>query len=504
MKTIKLIICLSSLFLLSSCNDWLEIKSNDVLLQEEVFGDGDGIRIAVNGIYRQVSARDLYGETLTWGFVSLLAQHYQGDYYLTDAQNRIARYEWGHSDLLSITENLWAKSYNIIANCNNIIQEASKKDSSFFIFGQVEKNLILGEMHGIRSLLHFEMLRLFVPAPATGYSGPAIPYVTAYPTYQPARLSLDSALMYIVDDMQRACELLAPVDTAAFEAWTRITEHRFKATQHASSWDDEFINYRGTRVNYWAARALLARVYLWKGDRTRALEHARAVYDVHQRGRYTWTPATNQSNANVDNIFTKRWSEILLAFYNQENYNNYEAVSRSSTYASWYPMFTLKNMAQLFDTETNDYRYQGLYRDNQYLAWRRPAGTSAAAQNVATYQGPLQPVISFPEMYHIMIECLVEEGRFAEARELFRALKLQRGTNDANIPLDNTDANGDGEGDLKAALVNDMIREGLTGGQVFYMFKRLDRDVFNGNANVQMTPEKVTPPSPNNEKSSGL
>jgi pentatricopeptide repeat protein len=489
--------------LFSSCNDWLEIRSNEVLLQEEVFGDGDGIRIAVNGIYRQISSRELYGENLTWGFASLLAQHYQGDYYLTDAQNRITRYEWGHSDLQSITESIWARAYNIIANCNNIIQETSKRDSAFFIHGRQEKELILGEMYGIRSLLHFEMLRLFAPAPVTGYKGPAIPYVTAYPTYQPARLEMDSAMLYIIDDMQRACELLAPLDTVAFETWTRTPEHRFKSSQHAASWD-EFVTYRGNRMNYWAARALLARVYMWQGDRARAYEHARAVHAIHVKGRYAWTPTNNQSNSNVDNIHTKRWSEILLAFYNLENYNNYEAVTRLSLYSAYYPMFTLKNMTQLFGTETNDYRYQGLYRDNQYLVWKRPTGTSATAQNVASYQGPLLTVIRFPEMYHIMIECLMEQERFAEARELFRTLKLQRGTNDANIPANNDDTNGDGEGDFKSALVNDMIREKLTEGEVFYMFKRLDRNIFNGIANIQMTPEKFTPEYPNNETSYGL
>ncbi|MDR1414320.1 MAG: RagB/SusD family nutrient uptake outer membrane protein [Odoribacteraceae bacterium] len=504
MKTIKLLTVCLSLCLLS-CNDWLEVRSNDVLLQEEVFSDGDGIRIAVNGIYRQISSRDLYGENLTWGFASLLAQHYQGSYYLSDAQNRVANYDWKHSDLQSITERVWARSYNIIANCNNIIQEAVKKDSSFFVHGQVEKDLILGEMYGIRSLLHFEMLRLFVQAPSTGYTGPAIPYVTVYPTYQPVRLDLDSALIYIVGDMQRACELLAPVDTVAFESWSRVVTHRFKSGQHAASWgSDEFINYRGTRMNYWAARALLARIYMWMGDRTRAYEHASAVYSVHQRGRYLWTPVANQSNNNVDNIHTKRWTEALLAFYDQENYNNYEAVARTSLYSAYYPMFTMKNMADLFGVETNDYRYQGLFRDNQYIVWKRPAGTSPAALEVANYQGPLQTVIRFPEMYHIMIECLMEQQRFAEARDLFRVLKLQRGTNDANIPIDNTDTNADGEGDFKTALINDIIREGLTEGQVFYMFKRLNRNVFNGPANVQMTPEKFTPDYPNNETAYGL
>jgi hemolysin activation/secretion protein len=121
--------------------------------------------------------------------------------------------------------------------------------------------------------------------------------------------------------------------------------------------------------------------------------------------------------------------------------------------------------------------------------------------NIGNFQGPLQTVIRFPEMYHIMIEYLIEQQRFTEARTLAATLRLQRGTNALNIPYDNADANGDGEGDFTTFLVNDIIREGLTEGQVFYLFKRLNRNIFNGVGDVQMTPEKFTPEYPNNETS---
>ena len=58
---------------------------------------------------------------------------------------------------------------HIFASCNNIIRQVEKKDSTFFEYGEVEKNMVLGEMYGVRALLHFEVYRLFAPAPVKGY-----------------------------------------------------------------------------------------------------------------------------------------------------------------------------------------------------------------------------------------------------------------------------------------------------------------------------------------------
>ena len=43
------------------------------------------------------------------------------------------------------------------------------------------------------------------------------------------------------------------------------------------------------------------------------------------------------------------------------------------------------------------------------------------------------------------------------------------------------------------------IRETLTEGQTFFMFKRLNRDIFNGSSDIKMTPEKWVVPIPYSE-----
>ena len=53
--------------------------------------------------------------------------------------------------------------------------------------------------------------------------------------------------------------------------------------------------------------------------------------------------------------------------------------------------------------------------------------------------------------------------------------------------------------DLRLKLEYDIIRETLTEGQTFFMFKRLNRDIFNGREGIKMTPEKWVVPIPYSE-----
>ena len=94
-------------------------------------------------------------------------------------------------------------------------------------------------------------------------------------------------------------------------------------------------------------------------------------------------------------------------------------------------------------------------------------------------------------MYHILIECLINQNHLDEAKTLFETLRIQRGIIERALP--------DDAASLKEKLVNEMIREGLTEGQTFFMYKRLNHDVFNGDRDIPMSAEKFTAEYPNNE-----
>ena len=99
------------------------------------------------------------------------------------------------------------KGYNVIANANNLIQSIEKENPGKFEGGEMEQRMILGEAYGCRALMHFDLCRLFAPAPVEQETGDYLPYVTDYPNIQPQAISVDKFLENVVSDIKKAREL---------------------------------------------------------------------------------------------------------------------------------------------------------------------------------------------------------------------------------------------------------------------------------------------------------
>ena len=83
MKIYKLLIALPLLAGLQACSGWLDLEPKDTTTETDLFQTGDGYRIALNGVYQQMSETGLYGKELSWGFLDVLAQMYTS-YLLTN------------------------------------------------------------------------------------------------------------------------------------------------------------------------------------------------------------------------------------------------------------------------------------------------------------------------------------------------------------------------------------------------------------------------------------
>jgi len=497
MKALKfwMILCFP-LLLNISCKKFLDVHASNQILQEDMFKTGDGVRIAVNGVYKLLSTTDLYGENLAWGFISGLGYNYEF-YSLPYDLQPAAQFDWLSGNTQTYTEQIWQRAFNALANCNNIIQQVEKKDTSFFAEKTNERNMILGEMYGIRALIHFDLLRIFSPAPSSGYTGATIPYVTTYPEYQPAQENMSTVLDKIIGDMTKAQGMLASIDTIYLRSVMRYSSTRIRNVNTPSNLlQGEFFNYRAERMNYFAASALLARIYLYKGDYDNAYKNAQIIYTYNQRSWFPWTSTLYQGQIpDPDYIYTKRPDELLLCFSNNLNYDNWDAMFAGGGAATYFLTINSNYMLDLFGADLDDYRLVGWYNrygDQRYLTWIRPKGTSDQAQQVLQNQGPLLPVIRFSEMFHIMIECQIRKGNIPDAVNLLNTLRINRG---AKTKISSTiSAN-----DLMNALVNDIIRETLTEGQTFFMFKRLNRNIFNGDVDHVMNPADWYSPLPLSE-----
>lgn len=141
MKTYKNIL-LSGLLLfsLSSCSDWFQVEPENEIAKEDLFSSYDGYRTALNGIYRNLSGTSLYGQDLSFGFISLLGQNYEVPswlalypeyYFLGNAIN----YNYEHNNT-KVQLKLFGKKRiipSLIVTCLSRIQRHTGND--FFLRG---------------------------------------------------------------------------------------------------------------------------------------------------------------------------------------------------------------------------------------------------------------------------------------------------------------------------------------------------------------------------------
>ncbi len=102
-----------------------------------MFSSGDGFRTATNGIYRKMATFDLYGSNLTWGILDAWAQSYYIDQFPSigggTAMRKIASLEFKNTELVPVTDAMWNAAWNVVANCNELAQQAAKADPSIFL-----------------------------------------------------------------------------------------------------------------------------------------------------------------------------------------------------------------------------------------------------------------------------------------------------------------------------------------------------------------------------------
>lgn len=173
-----------------------------------------------------------------------------------------------------------------------------------------------------------------------------------------------------------------------------------------------FLRYRALRLNYYAVQGLLARVYLYAGDKASAFTYADQVIQAAKSGVFpfvTQQAAAGSATGNPDRIFS---SEVLFALTNVNRgllfKNNYDP-SRTDV-----PVFTMEdNLYKLiYNTpveggSADDYRCK--------YCWRTLAGSTSYFYKYADIDSPglvrntMIPMLRLGEMYLIAAESQSED-----------------------------------------------------------------------------------------------
>lgn len=217
-----LMICL---FLISSCEDFLEIDEPfGQVPHQEVYEDEATATAAVTTMYAKLRDEVLVTGT-SFGMGILMGLYTDElDFYGMPWDSSQTFYY--HQIVASDTgvESIWDKSYNLIYMSNAVLEGLESSSN----LSTPVKNQLKGESLFIRSLAHFYLVNLFGE----------IPYITATDfevNKEVSRMPTDIVYENILADLDEAKTLLG----------------------------DTYVSEERTRANKWVVSALLSRVYLY-------------------------------------------------------------------------------------------------------------------------------------------------------------------------------------------------------------------------------------------------
>ena len=469
---------------LTGCKKFLDVQPQDKVPQATLFNDEQGFKDALTDVYLGMDKSTtspttfgLYTSDLTMGMMSTLAFEYDN---ATTANagtngtffNNVVNYYYTDAAVKLEIDGIWRAMYTNIANLNNIITQIDSRKSAFT--GD-NFDRIKGEAVALRALFHFDLARMFGQSPVTGMNAKAIPYIRKFGVTSTPFTTLQNVLDSCIDDLNTAKELLANTDTTAV----------------LKAGNDAFTSYTQNHMNYWAVQAMMARVYLYKGDRDNADKYAKAVIGSNKFPLITSNVAA-ANNTPRDRTFSQ---ELVFSLYsNNIRTSNLSLFDKPANTVPLRLLPTGKNTLYITGSGSpNDYRYTSWFDNNQAAVnvpskYFQNSGLPYHLQNIV-------PLIRASEMYYIAAEAAHAKGDISGGTSFLNKVRQARGLTALNANgITNTDS-------LSREIMKEYQKEFIQEGQTFFYYKRLNKDLKQVTATTVAIPADVYVfPIPDKEK----
>jgi starch-binding outer membrane protein, SusD/RagB family len=488
-KIIYFLTLIAVVFTLSSCKKWLDVSPATQIKEDEQFSSQQGFIDALIGTYQKAAGASCYGNSLTFGLLDVLAQRYENKSSQTTTWfGQAARYNYTHTgsgtqlNVFGTIESTWSGMYAAIARANYILKNIEAKKS---VLSETAYNIIKGEALALRGFLHFDLLRLYAPAYLNGTNAgvAAIPYMAEFTVSPQSKLDMATVLNKCEQDLKEAESLLA-----AYQTIDQI------AGNQGSTSGDLFLLFRQNHLNYWAAKAALARLYLYKDDKANALAFATQVINSG-KFRFMTQAELNSDETNVasDLTFTP---EHIFSIYVSDLKTTADLVFKNAT-----P--TGGDASDLFSTRA---KLDAMYEVSQagYGTDIRNPGSSKSlwyqlsatvvftkkfwVENITNVKQRLVPVIKLAEMYYIAAEAAPAAAEGVGYLNTVRAARL--------IPALATTLTST---QLNDELLKEYRKEFYGEGQLWFYYKRNNTTTIPDGVGNPMTPAKYLFPMPQAE-----
>lgn len=425
--------------LTTACSEWLDVSPQTEVKSDIFFDTEDGFKSALTGIYGRMTLDDLYGQKLSFLFIEQLAQRYDNSSTITQDQRKDYYYYATSENSKNTLASIWSNMYRNIANINNLLKNINEK--GFNIITPGYRELIQGEALGLRAFHYFDLLRMWGPIYATDSLNNAVPWRDEFSPKRVPVMKANELMEKIINDLLRA-EILLDKD----------------GMEYLHNPSEPFVGYRQHRMNKYAVKALLARVYLWRGDHQNAAKKAMEVIQDADRKL--------QNNNQVDlSLFDE-------ALFSLDMYDMEKRVSSYWTTGSaqqgdelW---ITATNATEVFDplgVGINDMRYKngfGFIHVNNRLMCRKylPSSNVIYSEKI--------PLIRLSEMYLILAETENKDGGAEYLNDLRNVRGISR--------RDNVKYTDDEQ--WKELIQKEYSKEFFGEGQYFYFLKRHNLKTF--------------------------
>ena len=441
------------MIILSSCNDYFDKTGDEQhITDKKFFGDEAAFASALTDCYTLMRSRDLYGGMLTLEMMEFANQNMAPHDAFSSAA---AQLNFADVALEARVDSMTHAAYRVVAACNKLIDEAERTKVVFTSAGK--KKIITAEAYALRAAVQFDLLRLFHPAPATDAGFRGLPYVTHTSANVPEALTTTQILQAVNDDLAHAAQLLKTADPILKERNSIVGVGEFDR------------RLRTFQMNYYAVKAVQARVALWQGNYEQAVAQADSVLAHLQNtvARYRLFYWVTPGHYGSDFSFSREY-----VFGIASTPTGFARLSDD--------MFKTKGI----QTTTS---LRDIYADNadiRYRAWFRQQGSGYAMSNkfgsatlltdyvystsaTATSLPAAIPYIKLGEVMLIKAEALNEMGQTSAARSL---LEEMQGYKDISYASRATSVTKES---LRELLYEEARRDLFGEGQLFYLNKRL-------------------------------
>lgn len=453
----------------TSCNDWLDVRGENIQKEKDQFENYKGFRDALTGCYMSMAGTDVYGQRLTMTDIENLASLWYTD--ASDETNQpliyqLSNHEYTKDEGRAAIKAIYAGLFNTVISANVLIKNLDEKGQN--ITDAKARAVIEGEAYAIRAYCQFDILRLFGQLPQGGAKRVSLPYsFTTSIDQMPSYFAYGDYVEKLKADITRAETLLKDNDPIFSETFDVLDNPGTDA-------EDDYMYFRHSRLNYWAVRALHARMALYTGDETTA--HAIAMEIINAKGSDGKALISLSGIGDLQNGYNGLPSECLfyLSKYDLEDYANKSLIGGNNEQARSGDYYLTSDMlTQLYASIPGATASHNRYLNEWNRTTKNPSGnicptlkkywydTNKADNDALTTKLQIIPMLRLSEMYLIAIETTTS---LEEARELYKTYMTSCEFT-LYTPFSSLEK-------AREEMLNEYRREFFGEGQMFFVYKR--------------------------------